>query len=359
MCKQSLTILGPDPARSQGGMATVVANMLGSEALRERYEVAMYPTFVDGPLLPRAAYSAARALSFRPDRSEGALFHIHVCSGTSTWRKTRYVARLGAAADRAVLHVHGARYHTFLDSCSRAQLARVRSLFAAVGRVVVLSEEWEAALAEHSVCNPAKVEVVHNAVEIPHENLTDYGSEVVLFMGRLGERKGADVLLRAARIVLEAHPGARFVFGGDGDVGRYRALARDLDVSGSCEFVGWAAGPEKERLFRGASIYCLPSRDEGMPMSVLEAMSYGLATVTTPVGGVPRVVADGADGLLVPVGDHEALARALTGLLDDPARKRRIGEAGRRTVEERFGMGAFARSLIGIYDDISGRASGR
>ena len=108
----------------------------------------------------------------------------------------------------------------------------------------------------------------------------------------------------------------------------------------------------RDRLYRSASVYCLPSKNEGMPMSVLEAMSYGLATITTPVGGIPQVISDGENGYLVPVGDHEALAKTISSLLSNVPLKRSIGEAGRKTVASRFGMEGFFANLLSIYDEI-------
>ena len=86
-------------------------------------------------------------------------------------------------------------------------------------------------------------------------------------------------------------------------------------------------------------------------MSVLEAMSYGLATIATPVGGIPRVITDGVDGMLVPVGDSAQLAKQIDKLLENPALKARIGEAARETVIRRFGMDAFAERLAHIYTE--------
>ena len=87
-------------------------------------------------------------------------------------------------------------------------------------------------------------------------------------------------------------------------------------------------------------------------MSVLEAMSYGLATLATPVGGVPQVISDGVDGFLFPIGDVAALTERLDLLMSDMALKERVGKCGRDRVEESFSLDAFMDRIDAIYEAI-------
>ena len=96
----------------------------------------------------------------------------------------------------------------------------------------------------------------------------------------------------------------------------------------------------------------LPSWTEGLPLVVLEAMAHGKPVVATPVGGTPELVTDGETGLLVPPRDPQALAAALQRLLEDAELSRRLGEAGRRRVEERFSLDAMNRRVLQIYDEV-------
>jgi glycosyltransferase involved in cell wall biosynthesis len=95
------------------------------------------------------------------------------------------------------------------------------------------------------------------------------------------------------------------------------------------EWRGWQGEAEKEELLREKAIFVLPSTSEGLPMAVLEAMAWGRAIVATAVGGVPDVLADGVEGLLVPPGDSTALATALTELAADEELRARLGAAAR------------------------------
>jgi len=97
-------------------------------------------------------------------------------------------------------------------------------------------------------------------------------------------------------------------------------------------------------------VFCLPSSAEGLPLVVLEAMAAGKPVVAAAVGGVPELVVDGETGLLVPAGDLDALQRALTDLLADPERARRLGEAGRARVRASFSATAASERILKIYE---------
>ena len=334
-------------------MATVIGNIMASNTLNERFDMALYPSFHNGGTVARTIYSEIRLHRFSPKTAQADVYHVHVGPGRSFWRKLSYVERMGARAGNAIFHIHASTLAQTWDEVGESKRARVRGLLAEVGRVVVLSEEWAAYCLENGICGEKKLTVLHNAVTVPEPVERDWTARRVLFMGRVGERKGVDVLLRALPAVLAEFPDARFIMAGDGEIERYRALARELGVEDVCEFPGWVSGEARERLYRGCTIYCLPSRNEGMPMSVLEAMAYGLPAVATPVGGVPQVIKDGVNGYLVPPGDSEALAECIIALLADSDLRSRIGVAGRATIEERFSMAAYGEQLAAIYEEVA------
>ena len=351
MAMPNVLMIGPD-CKAQGGMATVEANIL--ESVRARGDHAEFiSTYVEGSK-PKKLFVASRAyLSYLCLLGQYDLVHVHMASRGSYERKKFFMNAAFRKGVPVLLHLHGAEFVVWFDrECSDSKRSEIRKTFGRCAKVVVLSEEWRDILIDRHICEKESVSVLHNAVYVPSSNSTDYYDQNVLFMGRLGERKGAGTLLRAAKAVLADFPQARFTLAGDGDVDNYKRLAVELGIEHSCHFPGWVTGYMRDRLYRSASVYCLPSKNEGMPMSVLEAMSYGLATITTPVGGIPQVISDGENGYLVPVGDHEALAKTISSLLSNVPLKRSIGEAGRKTVASRFGMEGFFANLLSIYDEI-------
>lgn len=341
-------MLGPS-IDAQGGMATVERNII--EAVKRSGDsIDFLSTFQDGGKPKKLVIAAGAYARYLMCVGRFDLVHVHMASRGSFERKKVFMRTAFRRGIPVLLHLHGSEFGVYFDECTDSKRDEIRDVFGRCSGVIVLSEEWRDFVVANRLCEESNVRVLHNAVVVPAENLTDYSNRRILFMGRLNDRKSPDILLRAAKEVLRDFPDTSFSFGGDGDVNRYRRLASELGISDRCNFLGWLSGAERESNFRKASVYCLPSRNEGMPMSVLEAMSYGLATVTTPVGGIPQVIEDRTNGLLVPVGDYEALATVLKGLLADEPFKRRLGEAGRATIESRFGMKSFIEQLMAIYD---------
>ncbi|MGH2933059.1 MAG: glycosyltransferase [Gaiellaceae bacterium] len=126
-----------------------------------------------------------------------------------------------------------------------------------------------------------------------------------------------------------------------------RAEAERLGVADRVVFAGYRG--DVPAVLAGCDVFCLPSHAEGLPLVVLEAMAQGKPVVATPVGGTAELVVDGETGLLVPPGDAAALAEALSALLGDPERARRLGAAGRARVEREFSLAASARRVLSLY----------
>jgi glycosyltransferase involved in cell wall biosynthesis len=136
--------------------------------------------------------------------------------------------------------------------------------------------------------------------------------------------------LRAFRLVQDRHPSATLTLVGAGsDERRLRQLARELRVDG-VSFAGRVAQHEIARFYADADVYVQTPNIDNMPSSVLEAWSSGLPVVSTEAGGVPALVTDGRDGLLVPVGDHGRAASAILRVLEDERLARSLAERGRR-----------------------------
>lgn len=276
------------------------------------------------------------------------IVHLHI-SARGSYKRKSIMARMARKAGKyVILHDHDGEFEKAFEEGGDAYRRDVRKTFGIADRVVVLSEEWRDYFAEN-VCDSEKIVVVHNGVKVPAEPCSPCSHQDILFLGRLDANKSPDVLLRASRQVLERFPGTKVVFGGDGEVEKNKALAEELGIANHCEFHGWVSGAEREGLFARAAVYCLPSKNEGLPMSVLEAMARGIPTVATPVGGVPQVIEDGVSGFLVDVDDVDALSDRLNILLDKPGLRENVGAASRNTVTRLFNVGGSIEQLLALY----------
>jgi glycosyltransferase involved in cell wall biosynthesis len=178
------------------------------------------------------------------------------------------------------------------------------------------------------------------------------GELLVLTVANLRPEKGYDVLLDAARLVQDRGLPVRFAAVGRGPLAdELDARHRTLALGDRFRFLGERS--DVIRLLVGCDVFVLPSRQEGLPVTLMEATSTGTAIVATAVGGVPQVLTDGVDGLVVPPGDPAALAGAIERVVDDADLRRRLGE-GAVLRSAMFDVGSASREVEGIYRRLAG-----
>ncbi len=271
--------------------------------------------------------------------------HLHMASRGSCLRKLILAMTCWIFRMPFIIHLHGAEYRSFHDH-ELGPIGRVlvRFLFRRATRVIALSIAWKEWL--EIVMRLRHVVVVFNGVP-PISTTSDYNERpTVLFLGRLCARKGTDELIVAMREVSRQVPDAILELGGDGDIDFYRQQAIDLP---NVRFLGWIDDVGRQAALNRATVYCLPSWNEGLPMSVLEAMSAGLPVISTPVGGIPEAVADGVTGLLVQPGDTKGLATAICRLLLDPAMATAMGSKAKVCHRDRFSTESMGRGCLEVY----------
>lgn len=177
--------------------------------------------------------------------------------------------------------------------------------------------------------------------------------KLVLFSGRLVRRKGVDILLQAWKIVVPSHPDAMLVIVGSGKTQadsveqELQQTVKDSRLTDSVRFMGNVTNvPEHLRV---ADCFILPSRREGLPNSVLEAMATGLPVIATRIGGVTDLISHEENGLLFDVDDAYGLAALLHSLLENSTYGRKLGEAALQTVREAYSMEAVADQYHELY----------
>ncbi len=211
--------------------------------------------------------------------------------------------------------------------------AMSRWFYCRAARIVAVSTAIRDLLVDVYSVPPADIQVLPAIPAIPVRPPAPQPgggrSAVVGFAGRLSPEKGVDVFLRAASIVAGVVPEARFVVIGDGRLrGELEALATDLGLlEDRVRFLGFR--DDAADLIAGLDILAVPSRSEGTPLVVGEAMAAGVPVVVSRVGGLPDQVTHRRTGLMVDPEDPEGLATALVSLLLAPDEARQLGEAGR------------------------------
>jgi glycosyltransferase involved in cell wall biosynthesis len=181
----------------------------------------------------------------------------------------------------------------------------------------------------------SKIAIVHCGVT-PEAYRRDLGGngKRVAFVGRLDPVKGALLLIEAMAQVLKAHPDATLTLAGDGPArAGAEARATALGIANSVQFAGFMTQGQVADLLANSDLLVLPSFAEGLPVVYMEALASRIPVVASRVAGVQELVEDGVTGFTVPPGDVPTLTDRMIRLMDDPARARAMGEAGRKAVE--------------------------
>jgi glycosyltransferase involved in cell wall biosynthesis len=181
---------------------------------------------------------------------------------------------------------------------------------------------------------------------------------LLLAVGNLYPVKGHDILIQALGVLARENPDVRWVaaIAGRGEEqARLQELTRAMGIEDRLRLLGFRS--EIGALLHAADLFVHPSRSEGLPLAVIEAMSTGLAVVASDVGGLREVVTPGVDGELVRPEDPQALAQAILGLLSDPGRRERLADAARRTAVERFGVDSMVEEYLDVYHSTVARAN--
>jgi glycosyltransferase involved in cell wall biosynthesis len=255
-----------------------------------------------------------------------------------------------------------------------------------VERVTAVSGGVKSALCRMEGFPPERVEVVYNGIDLGRYVRVDAkerqearrrlglpgDAPVVGTVGRLDPIKHYTVMLAAFRRLRADHRDARLVVVGDGpERGRLESLAGLLDLSRSVHFLGPRL--DVDLILPAFDVFALSSLSEGLPMTIIEAMAAGVPIVSTAVGGVPEMVRDGQEALLVPASpsplvtaaDLEAsshvddLAAPLRRLLADPALRSRLAAAARARAMAEFSLEVIGERYRMLYEEALGRGGGR
>lgn len=216
--------------------------------------------------------------------------------------------------------------------------------------LIAVSSEIKEALIEHLGARSDKVSVITCGVDtrsfLPLEKKIKRvalgipeNSKVVLFIGKLNHRKGVDLLLECAKRMQETY----FILIGEGNI---RTSYKN------CIFVDPQPNHELTKWYNVADVFLLPSRSEGTPVVILEALSCGIPVIASKVGGIPDLIKDGATGYLIEPGDVDILEERMRDLLQNPEKRRQMGLQGRKNMIENYDNLKIAERIKQVYEKV-------
>lgn len=280
----------------------------------------------------------------RPD-----IVHIHSSFGPSFYRKMPFIYLASWKKIPIVNHIHGADFDTFYKSASSLKKNRIKKVYNKCQILLALSEEWKKNL--EMIVPADKVVILENYCRIP-DLQKNIKKKQTLFMGEIGKRKGCFDLPEIYRKAVAKGEKVPLIVAGDGALSEVKNLFEEKNLSDIVSFPGWIRGDDKLKILRESAIFLFPTYHEGMPMAVLEAMAYGMAIISTNVGGIPKLIEDGVSGYLCEPGDVERLADRLAELFMDEEKRKSFGDAARQHAIKNYSMESHIAKLLVIYNRV-------
>ncbi|NVC63219.1 glycosyltransferase family 4 protein [Vibrio sp. 05-20-BW147] len=278
------------------------------------------------------------------------LVHIHSASKGSFYRKSIFCLLSGIFKVPVLVHMHGGGFKEFYASVNRIALVYINFIFKRkVDYLVVLTESWKKWFDTKLVLkNPAVV--LSNAVNVSVDSRKSRTNKVskFVFVGRVVEDKGiSDLLYAFAKIKVSNNTIVEFV--GDGDLNKYKELAENLGFTDKVLFSGWLSRSETIERICSSDALILPSYKEGLPMVILEAMACKTAVLATNVGGIPDVIYDGVNGLLVNPGNIDLLAETIDRLVNQEGLHSTLVDNAYQDYLDKYSLDVVFIQLISIY----------
>ena len=339
----------------KGGITTLIKSFYGSDALPD-FKFYRISSHIDGPKLIKlcvAVYGLFRMFLLLSSQKI-SIVYIHSGDSPSPIRKYFYFKLSKKFKCKIILHWHGASFMEQYYFLPHFWKKKIKEILSDSDMVICLSNSWKNAVLK--MAPNANTFVLPNAVKIPKlEAENNYDSKRIVnltFLGQIGPRKGIwDLLHVVKKLVEHEYPVSLFI-GGNGEVDKLKKKVASLGIKKNVHFLGWISDEERDALLKKTDIYVLPSYGEGMPMSILEAMSYAIPVVTTRVGGIPEIVKDNKTGFLTDPGDKDSLYNKLEILIISSEYRDRIGKQARSSVASNHNLESYFKTLNHIFHSL-------
>lgn len=305
--------------RVPGGITRVVKNYIQA-GIKDKVNFEYFPTYYGGKNYENIIYFIIQyfnlSLKLFIFKKNYDVAHIHMSYKGSFIRKKHIINLLVKNRIPVILHMHGSQFKDFYRDSVYNQKIQITKTLNKVNVILALGEEWKEYY--ESICR-TNVIILQNSV-FPKKNNTSIIDEKIYIttMGVLSKRKGTyDLIKVGERLKGKIDEKFKIVLAGNGEIQEVKKIINKLELNDFFIIPGWISKQEEiETIYRKSILYILPSYNEGMPMSILEAMSYGIPVISTNVGSIPSIIKE-ENGFIVNPGDIENIADIIVKLLDD------------------------------------------
>ncbi|MFT5114187.1 MAG: glycosyltransferase involved in cell wall biosynthesis [Parasphingorhabdus sp.] len=347
--------------RERGGIRAVIENHIQA-GVYDGYKHYFIASHDEAGLVKRFALALSSLLSLLRLIVSGkvSVCHLHGSYRGSIYRKAIFVFICRLLGCKVIFHLHGSEFAKTYDNAGQLYQRLVRYVLNRSNSVFVLSRYWKNYV--ESISDNPDIRVINNFPSPEFEDIyekRDFSKHEItelLFMGYIGQRKGIYDLVKAVALLkTQGIKGFRISVGGNGEVDNLRTLIADKGLEDYFTVIGWVSGEQKYELLKKSHLLLLPSHNEGLPIAILEALSSGLAVLSTRVGGIPDAIRDERYGLLVEPGQPVALANAISRYLNTDGLIETVARNARGLYDIAYSSKSNVKLIRNVIDDLAYR----
>ncbi|SHO49520.1 glycosyltransferase family 4 protein [Anaerocolumna xylanovorans] len=340
---------------TKGGMWTVVENYLEDEEFIQRTNLIYIATAGLGSI-PHRLWMTLKAyirILFVLLTKKIDIIHVHMAEKGSVFRKG-IVIRMGRVFGcKIVCHLHGATFEVWYKECSERKQKLIKKILDQSDKVIILGEYWLDFIGQ--LIRKEKICVVYNAVKELERNPYSMDNKDLLFLGALNQRKGIDDLLSAMKIVKESKcfKGKLYLYGPDSE-NKIEKKIEENNLTDVVEYKGWLNNQDKQGVFNTIAVNILPSYNEGLPMTILETMSYGIPNISTNVAAIPEAITNHENGILIEPGVTGQIADAVISMVSDDSKRSFYSQSAFLRIAKEFSLDIHRNKILTIYNELMG-----
>ena len=334
--------------KTRGGITSVIkAHETGEQW--KMYHCKWIETHIDKGTILKLWYFIKGFISYLILLPSYDIIHIHASEPPSAIRKCPFLWWAKIWRKKTIIHFHAFSPDTTINS---KYTNIYKYLFGNADIVIVLSNLWRKYVND-AFCLGDKIQVVYNPCMTEITNIQYSQKNHILYAGTVNARKGYADMIKSFALIANKYQNWKIVFAGNGEIEQGKNIAKKLEIEEQTIFLGWINGDEKDKAFKEASVFCLPSYAEGFPMAVLDAWAYGLPVITTPVGGIPDIAKDGINLLLFKPGDIKALANQMERIICDSTLRENISKESIKLAQNTFNIDIINQQIGKLYEKLA------
>lgn len=345
-----MNIIMVGPSKNMCGGISTVVNGYYEAGLDKLVNLEYIASYTNGSIIEKLTFFIKSLVKFIRKINKKEIVHIHTSKNGSFYRKSIYILISKLYKKKVILHIHSGAFKEFyINDCNRIVAKYVKYIVNLSDSIIVLSIEAKTKLLD-LIVNENKINIIHNSIKVNSNcNNKVYSSKNIVFLGRIGQNKGVYDIINVGVNIINKFPDVKITIAGDGEKENVEKICLEKKLNSNIKVLGWTSGTIKNELLEEATLFLLPSYSEGMPMSILEAMTYKIPIISTYVGGIPEQVENNVNGILIEPGNLIQLEEAITELLENEEKRRIFGTKSFESVSRKFNIDITIRKLHDLY----------